>query len=261
MSDRIILKVGGSVLTDKTREKCLNVNEIDRVAGEIASANVRGLIIVHGAGSFGHPQAKKFGLDVSGKRNFIEVALTHEIVKELNRALIERLVENGVAAVPVHPLSCTISHSSRLSEMMIRQIELMLENGTIPVLHGDVVMDTAWGVSILSGDQIVVHLARHLGVGKVGVGTDVDGVMGGNKVIATITPKTFNDVKALLSGSSGIDVTGGMLGKVNELIKLADDGISSHIFNASKTGNIANFLNGKENFGTIIRSERHETNL
>lgn len=255
MSDCIILKIGGSVLTDKTIERRLNVNEIDRVAGEIASANVRDLVIVHGAGSFGHPQAKRFGLDRSGKRNFIEVALTHEIVKELNRAFIERLVENGVAAVPVHPLSCAISHGSRLNEMSTRQIELMLENGAIPVLHGDVVMDTAWGVSILSGDQIVVHLARRLGAKRVGLGTDVDGVMDGSRIIATITPKTFNDVRALLSGSSGIDVTGGMLGKVNELIKLTGDDISSHVFNASKTGNIANFLNGKENFGTIIRSK------
>lgn len=254
MSEVTILKIGGSVLTDKSKEKTLKSKEIGRIAKEIASAGVRDLVMVHGAGSFGHPQAKRFGLDVPGKCSY-ETVITHETVKELNRAFIEKLVENGMLAMPVHPLSCTISREGRVENMMTDQIRLMLKNGIVPVVHGDVVMDRGWRRAILSGDQIVVHLARCLDAKMVGIGTDVDGIMDDDEVISIITPKTFGDVKRLLGGSQDIDVTGGMSSKVNELVKLAEDGIPSHIFNASRKGLIVDFLRGERNFGTIIRGD------
>ena len=90
----------------------------------------------------------------------------------------------------------------------------------------------------------------------MGIGTDVDGIMDGDdEVISIITPKTFCDVKKLLKRSKDIDVTGGMSSKANELFKLAEDGIPSHVFNASRKGLIMNFLSGERNFGTIIRGD------
>jgi len=124
------------------------------------------------------------------------------------------------------------------------------------LIHGDVVMDLDWGTSILSGDQIVLHLAQRLNAERVGVGTDVDGIMdGGGKVITSITPKTFSNIKPLLTTSKNIDVTGGMSGKVSELVKLAEDGIHSYVFNALKKGNVTAFLDGNVDFGTVIRSD------
>jgi isopentenyl phosphate kinase len=49
-----------------------------------------------------------------------------------------------------------------------------------------------------------------------------------------------------------VDVTGGMKGKLREMLDLADEGISSVIFNAAKKGNIAKVLSG-EPAGTVVR--------
>jgi len=100
VSEVTILKIGGSVLTDKSREGKLNRKEVARIAREIASGDVKSLILIHGAGSFGHPIAKKFGLDVPGGQNYAGATLTHEMVKELNRAVVQKLIENGIVAIP-----------------------------------------------------------------------------------------------------------------------------------------------------------------
>ncbi|NYT00967.1 MAG: isopentenyl phosphate kinase family protein [Methanocellales archaeon] len=254
MGEITVIKIGGSVLTDKSKERTLKLKEIERIAKEIAYAGLKDLVIVHGAGSFGHPQAKRFDLDGNGKCSYYTL-ITHEIVKELNRIFIEKLVQSGFPVMPIHPLSCTVSIKGRVKKMMTDQIRLMLKNEIVPVVHGDVVMDEVLGRAILSGDQIVSHIARCLNAKRVGIGTDVDGIMDNEGVIDVITPKTFCNMKKLLKGSKDIDVTGGMLSKANELIKLAEDGIPSHIFNASRKGLIMNFLSGERNFGTIIRGD------
>ena len=58
----IVLKLGGSVITEKERNLTPNLNSIDRLAREIAEANVKGLMIVHGGGSYGHPLAKQYNI-------------------------------------------------------------------------------------------------------------------------------------------------------------------------------------------------------
>jgi isopentenyl phosphate kinase len=128
----------------------------------------------------------------------------------------------------------------------------MLKLGEMPVLHGDVVMDRVKGVSVLSGDRIIPYLASQLKASRIGAGSDVDGVLDekGN-VLKKITPLSFRDMKKDIKGSTSIDVTGGMLGKVSELLKLANKGIGSRIFNASRKGMVAGFLNGEE-IGTLI---------
>ena len=137
----------------------------------------------------------------------------------------------------------------------------------MPVLHGDVVTDTTKGIEVLSGDQLVVYLAKALGAEKVGIGTNVDGVYAGVrmgvdhadakdfKIIRDITPSNLGEVKESLSGSGGVDVTGGMYGKIMELAELAETGIPSCVFNAEKPGNVATFLKGENVEGTLIRGE------
>ena len=53
-----VLKIGGSILTDKTRGDAARQDEISRVAQEIA-AHPEDLVLVHGAGSFGHYPCQK----------------------------------------------------------------------------------------------------------------------------------------------------------------------------------------------------------
>jgi isopentenyl phosphate kinase len=57
-----VLKIGGSVITDKNGDLAAKTEVINRLAEEIAKANLKNLIVVHGGGSFGHPIAQKWAL-------------------------------------------------------------------------------------------------------------------------------------------------------------------------------------------------------
>ena len=246
-----ILKLGGSILTEKTDTPTPKPAAIRRCAREIASSISQDspvgaggpLIIIHGAGSFGHPQAKEHskpaGFTNSG---IIEI---HRAVSSLNDLVIEAMVENGVPAVPLHPFGCMVAENGRIAEMETDQIEIMLARGIVPVLHGDVVMDLKTGASIVSGDQLATYLAVRFKAARVGLGTAVDGVLADGAVIPLITPANFESLRPHIQGSEGIDVTGGMLGKVLELLAIKTD-INSYIFNASKEDVIARFLSGDE---------------
>ena len=64
----MILKLGGSLLTDKRKERSLREEDLKRIGKEIAEgaqAIKGGLVIVHGGGSFGHPLASKYDLVVT----------------------------------------------------------------------------------------------------------------------------------------------------------------------------------------------------
>ena len=57
----IIVKLGGSIITDKAEYRKFRADTVDRLAGEIVSSGKQ-VIIVHGAGSFGHILAKEHSL-------------------------------------------------------------------------------------------------------------------------------------------------------------------------------------------------------
>jgi isopentenyl phosphate kinase len=254
-TEPVILKLGGSVITDKAADQGV-VKEADllRIAKEVSQYRGK-MIIVHGAGSFGHTYAKKYGLD----RGFDPegVIITHESVKKLASRVVDALNEYGVRAVAVHPMCCTVCKNGRIESMYLDNIKLMLENGFVPVLHGDVVMDLELGACVLSGDQIVPHLAKKLKIIRLGLGSAEDGVLDNDgKTIPEITPETFENFKRYIKGSESTDVTGGMLGKVQELLELSKTScITSHIFNAGKEDNICLFLNG-ESIGTRISPDK-----
>lgn len=246
-----ILKIGGSVITDKNAdENFAKHDEIDRISKEISEFDGR-LVIVHGAGSFGHPQAKKY--QITDKFDAKGSIITHKSVNLLNQLFIDSLIDNNVNAVSVHPMNNTISKNGRIQDMFLDNLYYMLDNKIVPVLHGDVVMDKNTGTSIISGDQIVPYLATQMGAIRIGIGSIKEGVLDENgKTLKLITHDNFANVKNNIGSSEGTDVTGGMLGKVTELLKLNElTGSTSYIFNAGKPGNVSMFLQGND-IGTSI---------
>lgn len=258
-----VLKIGGSVLTEKDKVRKARKSVITRISKEIALALAHGrgagakagattrkkLILVHGAGSYGHPQAKVYLASRAAK----DALITHESAKELNRIVTSSLMEFGVKIMPIHPLSGVVFRGGEPKYKIKEQIELALEAGTVPVLHGDVIMDEKEGFRILSGDQLVVYAAKEFKASRVGVGTDVDGVLDDEgEVIRKIMPADVD--KMSLKGSEHVDVTGGMKEKVHLLAKLAsENNIPSVLFNASKESNVYKFLTDDEDlFGTVI---------
>jgi isopentenyl phosphate kinase len=251
MSERLILKLGGSVITDKSAGCAVDHARIDSVATDLAGARPGGLLMIHGAGSCGHPEAKRYHLDKGVCAGHTDgIFVTHRAVSSLNDAVVSALRKKGVAAVGVHPLHTGIADNGRLVGFECRHLEKMLSLGMVPVIHGDVVMDLSKGACIVSGDQLVRYLAVVLRINRVGLATDVPGVLDGGVVVPAITRKTLPALQ--IGSSSHTDVTGGMRGKIDELLGLADAGIGSDIFHVSR---IPDFLSGSGHGGTMVRGE------
>jgi isopentenyl phosphate kinase len=251
LPDRVILKLGGSVITDKSADCAINRAGLESLATAIAGARHEGIVIVHGAGSCGHPEAKRYHLDKGaspGQTGGIYV--THRAVSGLNDAVVETLRSKGVAAVGIHPLHAAVADNGRLIGFEDRHLETMLALGMVPVIHGDVVMDLSRGACIVSGDQLVRYLAAALSISRVGLATDVPGVLDGGHVVPEITRQTMPTLH--IGDSTHTDVTGGMRGKIDELLALADAGAGSEIFHVSR---VRDFLAGAATGGTRIRGK------
>ena len=242
----VILKLGGSVITDKANPGVIRREVIADLALAAAAAKTP-MVIVHGAGSLGHPEAKAYGIaDGVSKENARGVYVTHTAVSRLNAEVVTALRDAGVEAVSFHPFASALAEDGRLVFCGEEQISCLLNAGIVPVLHGDVVCDTIRGGCIVSGDQIVPYLAKALGAESVGIVTATGGVLADGEIIPEITRET----KIAFHSAETADVTGGMQGKVAELLALAETGISSYIFRPEM---LAAFLAGKPCGGTRVQ--------
>jgi len=239
-----ILKIGGSILTSKTGIRKEVVGEMVEEIGKALDLDDR-LILIHGAGSYGHPQAKKYHLDREfNRRGMVE---TMEAVRELNRSIVSEL-NSVVDAVSFHPFNLAVTENGRIIELFDRPLKMALENGLIPVLHGDVVFDTIKRSCILSGDQLTCYLAKYFGAGRVGFASDVEGVLDRKgEVIPILTPDHLSRMAS--STSDRVNVTGEMQGKVRECI--IDYGISAVIFSGRDKDNLEKFFRD-EPIGTKV---------
>jgi len=240
-----ILKIGGSVITDKSASvgviKKDNIETIAKELWENKEAITGKLILINGAGSFGHPLVKKY--NITKTYTPLAAAKIHNSVKNLNNIFVSSLIAQGIPAVSVDPISSIVCNNGKIINMQINSITQMLNTKLVPVLYGDIVLDQEKTTHILSGDQIATYLAKKLKVSIIGAGSSEDGVYykkNNNKIIKTINNKIFYKIKKDITGSAHTDVTGGMLGKVTRMLKLKKT--TSYIFNATKTGNITAFL-------------------
>src|SRR3989337_3329869 len=111
----VVLKIGGSVITDKNGDLAAKTEVINRLAEEVAKANLKNLIVVHGGGSFGHPTAQKHGIKEGLKMDSQKVgfAETHHVMTVLNGLVMDALVWHNVPAVSVTPSSCVVTENGR----------------------------------------------------------------------------------------------------------------------------------------------------
>jgi isopentenyl phosphate kinase len=254
MPDRIILKLGGSIITDKGSGNAgvVRENVLRDIAKTLKEFSDIPLLLVHGAGSYGHPQARQYNIQsgVSGE-NRRGVFETHYAVSFLNKQVVSMLRVEGIEAVSVHPFDGMVASGGELSGYTLENLKIMIDLGIVPVLHGDVVMDTMKGACIVSGDQLVRVLAQHLGMKRIGLATDVPGLLDSDgSVVRELRRSVAHTIR--IGGSGSIDVTGGMQGKIAELLRLADIGIGSEIFHVSK---LMEFLSGADHGGTRILPE------
>lgn len=255
----LILKFGGSILTIDSKFETFNeaivlklINPLEVIMKDFS------VIIVHGAGSFGHYHAKKYNLkagfvEESQKRGIIK---THNSMLKLN-TLLEKVLLTSKTINPItfSPNSFVTTKNGSLSKFEIENIKNALKLGLTPVIFGDVVFDERLGCTILSGDKIVPYLALHLRPEKIIMLTDVDGVFDNNPIknkSAKLLPIiNLNDQELLHKISSNAEsgktrVTGQMEQKLLELYDVVKSGVETWIISGLNPNNLLDVVMKEE---------------
>lgn len=250
-SNLIFLKLGGSLITDKTAIESLRSERLGRLAQEIAMAcrrrpNMR-LVVGHGSGSFGHVAAATYGTrdGVHSAEQWFGFCRVSEAAARLNRMVCTTLLEAGVPAVSLQPSASALCRDGELENLATRPVQAALDAGIVPLVYGDVAFDSRRGGTIISTEQVLGFLAGQLRPGWLLLAGDTNGVYDTDgSVIERITRQNMAQIRGALGGSAGTDVTGGMASKVQGMLRLAEknQGLSIRIFSGIKAGNLQNVL-------------------
>ena len=269
MSELMLLKLGGSVITDKTKPFTARLDVIERLATEIKNALAeRGddlqLIIGHGAGSFGHEVAAKYQTHkgVVSPESWLGFAAVAAAAAELNHIVMKALHEAGVPAIKFQPSASTRTRGSQLMYFETFPLKEALKHGLVPVVYGDVSVDASQGMSIVSTETLFDNLARELAPTRIILAGHVDAVYDKDPlshpeagVIEDIDRANWDEIESVLGGSHGTDVTGGMFTKVRDMYRLtlAMPPMQAMIISAEEPGNVEAVLKGQMvDFGTLI---------
>lgn len=264
LRDTIFLKLGGSLLTDKTSAESLRADVLDRLAQEIAAARqarpVLRLILGHGSGSFGHVAAAKYrtreGVESAAQwAGFAEVA---DAAARLNRHVLDTLLRHEIPAVGLAPSASAICRDGHINSMAIEPIRAALDTGLLPVVFGDVAFDSIRGGTIVSTEEVLMYLAPALRPRWLLLAGETDGVLDAvGRTVEAIDQVNYQAVSAAITGSRGTDVTGGMASKVAAMLALTSrlPWLSVRIFSGLDPGNLKRLLvDASRPVGTLISS-------
>ncbi|MGD2250758.1 MAG: isopentenyl phosphate kinase [Candidatus Methanofastidiosia archaeon] len=251
----IVIKAGGSAITDKKKDFTPRVTVIERIAQQISHIK-EDIIIVHGGGSYGHPLASEFSLHkgFSNINQLPGVSQTRYSMTQLNQIFLSFFIMNKIPAVAVQPSACFVCTNKRISHSFLDPVKKLLELQCIPVLYGDIVLDTEIGFCILSGDQIISYITEQFDIEKVIFGLEIQGLYTADpqkEGAALITDITFDELDSV-SGEETGDVTKGMKGKLEEIKRMGEKGIEVYLIDITKEDTLLKAVKG-ESVGTRIR--------
>ena len=253
----VVVKLGGSAITDKSRTSTARLEVIHNAIREIASYSGQ-LVLLHGGGSFAHSFVSKAALR-DGFSQKSQLASVSEI--ELNLDQLSRIIGVGLLLrhrpfVPLAPMSFMTLRKGDVGRSFLDPITAALRLGLIPLIHGDIAFDETRGCGIVSADRIASLLGEKIGTSRVLFGCDVDGLYNENpkssskaELIVEVNRRNYIQVLKGLKPTND-DVTGGMRGKALEALRLAKHGCESYIFNLTESGNLGSLLRGSSSIGT-----------
>ena len=259
-----IIKLGGSVITVKSKDAFFRTEIMNNLSKEIKKSKQQ-CIIIHGAGSFGHVLAKKYNLnkgfyDEDQLKGFSK---TMEMVQILNTKVIKSLNQNGLNSISIAPHSILKLKNHEIDNINLKIFSDYLKNNFIPVTYGDVVLDEKLVFSICSGDLLIYELSKYFKPKKVIFVLDEDGIYDSNpklnKDAKLLEKLNREDVKKLSTDKNHhADVTKGMEGKIDIIDKISKLGIDTFLLNGNKYERLYRTLVGKEIIGTIVKGDNNE---
>ena len=234
MMKLLIIKLGGAAITDKKSLKTAKTDIIKKIAGQIKILHEQKykIIIVHGAGSFGHILANEYGFNGDKNLNLNEnmelgASKIRNSVQKLNQIILDVFDEYNIKSYSI-PVSSNILKMGKLDAKLefFNLFNLALENNLIPITYGDICLnDGIEKFKIISGDYIMEELVKKIeGEKHVIFGSNVDGYYddnNGEKII--INKIKFSEIDKIIKNKFDeeyIDVTGGMQGKLRHISNL-----------------------------------------
>ncbi|MGQ9585046.1 MAG: isopentenyl phosphate kinase [Anaerolineae bacterium] len=270
--ERVFLKLGGSLITDKTRPRTARPEVLARLGQEIREAlQARPdlqLLVGHGSGSYGHVVGQEYQTrrGVEGPEGWRGYAATARAAAQLNRLVCDALWEAGVPALSLQPSASARCRDGQLIHLEVGPIEAALAQGLVPLVYGDVALDEVRGGTIISTEEIFAYLVPHLRPAWVLLAGQVEGVFTGDpqrdpsaRLIPRLTPQKMGGLQVGLGGSHGADVTGGMGSKVLEMIRLVErhPNLRVQIFSGTVPGNVRQaLLDPRSAPGTVLAGDR-----
>ncbi len=261
----VLVKLGGSLITDKTGEAAVRQEVLDRLAGEIAAlarAGEPALLVGHGSGSFGHPAAERHRLDrpVNEAVRLAGIAATQDAAARLHRRVVSALLSAGARVFGWAPSTALVARDGRPESLAAESLVHALALGLLPVVYGDVVVDRERGASICSTEQVFLALCGPLAtVGwrierAVWLG-ETEGIWDATgRVVPCLDRARAAQLAGVVGGAHGKDVTGGMAHRLETALDLADRGIESWIVDGREPGRLGIAARGEPGPGTVIRA-------
>jgi len=263
-----ILKIGGSCLTYKKEQKPqLRKGFLKNLAKAIKhyknKERSNQLVLVHGGGSITHPLLDKYNIaqklkegTIDQEKDLLATSKIHLAMSLLNKRILQSLLKENIPAWPIQTSAITTSSKRKIDTIFFKSTLLALEKGFIPIIHGDLNIDTCTTNSICSGDLIACLLAKKLKAKRLLFASDVDGIYSNDpryhKNIVLI--RNFN-IKSTKQHSNSaekeFDHSGGMIGKLKYIKEFCDQGMEIIIFNGLRKDNFNTALSRK-NIGTKV---------
>ena len=246
----ILIKFGGSVITDKAEYRKFNKETVARLADEIKRSGQE-VIIVHGAGSFGHVLSKQFNLQ-KGYENDAQIPAMARVMcdtRELSAMVVEELLAKDIPAVSVPIGSCFVADGGKLVVDNEEPLRRLTDLGIMPVMFGDVITDRKTRFCIVSGDQVMELLCRMYNPEKVVFVSDIDGLYDRNpkndpkaRMYGLVTRETMSEIDM---SSDVDDVTGGIRGKMESMLRMTDSKRTCILINGNAPGRLLSLLKGE----------------
>jgi isopentenyl phosphate kinase len=270
--DVVLLKLGGSLITDKREREAARIDVLERLAAELRDALARAgspsVVVAHGSGSFGHmaasgtPLAQRDRRDVGDPRALASAAArTQDAAARLHRTVVEALLAAGLPAFSLAPSSFLWRMAGELRGGSFEPLFGALDLGLLPVGYGDVVVDREAGASICSTEALLSCFVDRLAAEgrraqRVLWLGETDGVLDPQgKTMPQITEEEIETARRAARGSSGVDVTGGMRLRIDVAWSLAERGVPSWILDGRQSGVLRDALGGSMG-GTRVWSRR-----
>jgi len=245
----ILIKLGGSIITNKEKPLSARRKAIDSILNQIKRIR-EPMILVHGGGSYGHYWSVKYDMHTKpAKYDMRGVSIVKNSMIDLNKIILDSAVKNRINAYCLPPTD--FMNGNKPIKNKILTINEIAKSGLTPVTYGDALWFGKKKSYILSGDVIMSMIGKILKPRLSIFVLDVDGVYSNTKSKKLI--RDFKKEKPIISKNK-IDVTGGMTRKITEATNMSKSGLKVFFVNGNKPKRILDAVSGKKFEGTIFRS-------